>query len=173
MVLEYYKRRLYSSFSNASTFWDYYSEFKGKRCFYWINRSYELPKEMSLLHLDIEWYTSTRDVQGAAKILSIREAIISALPLPVGIFEEDLSLGTCTGKYKNSFHLYPVQTLSHYYDGLAEQPSDIRWLRGPRTSQIELQRMTTTHFKPPILVNIRYYVMISGKNFIQQGAAVL
>ena len=60
-----------------------------------------------------------------------------------------------------------------YYDGLAEQPSDIRWLRGPRTSQIELHKMTTTHFKPTILVNIRYYVMISGKNFTQQGAAVL
>ena len=62
---------------------------------------------------------------------------------------------------------------TYYYDGLAEQPSDIRWLRGPRTSQFELQKMTTTHFKPTILVNIRYYVMISGKNFIQQGAAVL
>ena len=23
---------------------------------------------------------------------------------------------------------------TYYYDGLAEQPSDIRWLRGPRTS---------------------------------------
>ena len=61
---------------------------------------------------------------------------------------------------------------TYYYDGLAEQPSDIRWLRGPRTSQIELHKMTTTHFKPTILVNIRYYFMISGKNFIQQGAAV-
>ena len=66
-----------------------------------------------------------------------------------------------------------LKTHTYYYDGLAEQPSDIRWLRGPRTSQIELQKMTTTHFKPTILVNIRYYVMISGKNFIQQGAAVL
>ena len=24
--------------------------------------------------------------------------------------------------------------IHNYYDGLAEQPSDIRWLRGPRTS---------------------------------------
>ena len=62
---------------------------------------------------------------------------------------------------------------TYYYDGLAEQPSDIRWLRGPRTSLIELQKMTTTHFKPTILVNIRYYVMICKKNFILQGAAVL
>ena len=44
-----------------------------------------------------------------------------------------------------------------YYDGLAEQPSDIRWLRVPRTSQIELQKMITTHFKPTILINIRHF----------------
>ena len=46
---------------------------------------------------------------------------------------------------------------TYYYDGLAEQPSDIRWLRVPRTSQIELQKMITTHFKPTILINIRHF----------------
>ena len=87
------------------------------------------------------------------------------IPLKCDISSRDLNRDL-----KLNLNLNPP---TYYYDGLAEQPSDIRWLRGPRTSQIELQKMTTTHFKPTILVNIRYDVMISGKNFIQQGAAVL
>ena len=63
VVLESFGRRLYSSFINVQHFWWYYSNFKGRRCFYWINRSFEVSNENSLLHFDVEWYTPLRDLQ--------------------------------------------------------------------------------------------------------------
>ena len=117
VVLEHYGRRLYTSFSDAGVFWDYYAHFKGKRCFYWINRSFELSRESSLLHLDLEWYTDSRDTQVKAKLQAIRKAINAALPHNVEILEEDLSRRIPTGKWKNSFHLYAMVTLSHNAGG--------------------------------------------------------
>ena len=72
---------------------------------------------MSLLHLDIEWYTTSRDPESTVKFRAIREAINSALPHAVKILEEDLSRHICAGKYKNSFHLYPMVTLPHNAQG--------------------------------------------------------
>ena len=113
IVLEHYSRRLYTSFSDAGEFWNYYSTFRGKRCFYWINRSYEKTWEASLLHLDIEWYTNSRDTQTAHKLLTICKAVNAALPCEVEILREDLSRDISPNKFKNSFHLYAMVTLSH------------------------------------------------------------
>ena len=43
---------------------------------------------------------------------------------------------------------------TYYYDGLAGQPSDIRWLRGPRTS-----------FFPDSLVFAIFFVFFNNKCF--------
>ena len=67
VILEYHGRRLYSSFQDRFTFWQYYSSFQGDRCFYWINRSFECPKESTLLHLDIGWHTSRCDPAASKK----------------------------------------------------------------------------------------------------------
>ena len=104
VVLEHYGRRLYTSFADVSVFWDYYSAYRGKRCFYWINRSFEVSREASLLHFDLEWYTDLQDTQVAAKLLAVRNAINTALPRKVKILEEDLSRRLPIGKFKNSFH---------------------------------------------------------------------
>ena len=68
IVLESWGRRLYGSFVNAQHFWAaYYPRFKGKRCFYWINRSFEVPGESSQLHFDVEWFTPIRDPTAGEK----------------------------------------------------------------------------------------------------------
>ena len=54
IVLLWGKSRLYGSFPDAESFWTYYSNFKARRCFYWINRSYEVGEEASILPFDIE-----------------------------------------------------------------------------------------------------------------------
>ena len=54
VVLLWQNSRLFGSFANAVAFWEYYSSFQGRRCFYWINRSYEIKEETSILHFDIE-----------------------------------------------------------------------------------------------------------------------
>ena len=70
VVLQSHGRRLYTSFVDAGHFWNYYVSFKGKRCFYWINRSFGISKEVSLLHLDIEWYTQCQDPDAERKIVT-------------------------------------------------------------------------------------------------------
>ena len=117
VVLQHLDRRLFTSFSDAAIFWDYYSKFKGKRCFYWINRSFEMSKESSLLHFDIEWWTDSRDTHAKAKLFAIRKSFNTALPQNVQILEEDLSRRLSTAKWKNSFHLYAMITLKHNADG--------------------------------------------------------
>ena len=76
-----------------------------------------LPRESSLLHLDLVWYTGSRDTQVKAKLQAIRKAINAALPHNVEILEEELSRRIPTGKWKNSFHLYAMVTLSHNAGG--------------------------------------------------------
>ena len=61
VILEHQGQRLYSSFQDRFHFWKYYSSYKGTRCFYWINRSFERKQETALLHFNIEWYSSTTD----------------------------------------------------------------------------------------------------------------
>ena len=91
VVLENRGRRLYGSFRDAEHFWAYYSKFEGKRCFYWINRSFEVSTESSLLHFDLEWYTPSRDPTANEKVDAICSVINSNLPTPVKILREDLS----------------------------------------------------------------------------------
>ena len=113
VVLEYWGRRLYGSFADAGAFWQYYSTFKGKRCFYWINRSFELQEEVSLLHLDVEWLTDQPDPLAEQKLNTICEAVQASLPMTVEILREDLSRRKFQSRWKNSFHLYPMVTLEH------------------------------------------------------------
>ena len=113
IVLENWGRRLYSSFANVQHFWSYYSSFKGERCFYWLNRSFELPNESSLLHFDVEWYTPTFDPKASEKLNCICNAINSALPSPVRILREKLSRNIHNSLFKNSYHLYPLITFEH------------------------------------------------------------
>ena len=91
VVLEYWGRRLYCSFATPTTLWKYYSTFKGKRCFYWINRSFELQEEASLLHLDVEWTTERPDPLAQEKLNTICAAVQASLPNNVEILREGLS----------------------------------------------------------------------------------
>ena len=45
VVLEHKWWSLYGSFKDAANLWDYLSTFSGQRCFYGINRSFELTNE--------------------------------------------------------------------------------------------------------------------------------
>ena len=117
IVLENYGRRLYSSFTDAQNFWAYYSRFQGKRCFYWINRSFKVPSESSLLHFDLEWYTPLRDPKASEKLDTICTAINCALPSPVRILRENLSRIAPNNLFYNSYHLYALVTLEHNAQG--------------------------------------------------------
>ena len=116
-MLENYGRRLYSSFTDAQNFWAYYSRFQGKRCFYWINRSFKVPIESSLLHFDLEWYTPLRDPKASEKLDTICTAINCALPSPVRILRENLSRVVPNNLFYNSYHLYALVTLEHNAQG--------------------------------------------------------
>ena len=117
IVLQSHGRRLYSSFPDAIHFWNYYAAFKGKRCFYWINRSFVIPGEVSLLHLDIEWWSQKRDTLAEKKITAICSAINEALPKPVAILKDNLSRKVSQNKFKNYWHLYPQITMAHNAQG--------------------------------------------------------
>ena len=106
-------RRLYTSFADVHHFWSYYSRFQGKRCFYWLNRSFEVKDENSLLHFDVEWYTPVCDPKASEKLNTICDAINRALPSPVKILHENLSRTALDNSFKNSFHLYALVTLEH------------------------------------------------------------
>ena len=68
IVLLWRKSRLYGSFTNAEALWEYYSRFQDRRCFYWINRSYEIKEEASTLRFDIEWFTKNEDESATEKL---------------------------------------------------------------------------------------------------------
>ena len=110
IVLEHQGRRFYSSFPDTHAFWTYYSKFKGRRCFYWINRSQKLPREVSLLHFDIEWLSATPgdDPATTERLHVLKTAISSSLPKPCTFTEERLSRPSPKGGYKwyNSWQLY-------------------------------------------------------------------
>ena len=91
--------------------------FQGKRCFYWLNRSFEVPNENSLLHFDVEWYTPLRDPKAAEKLDRICNIVNSALPSPVKILRENLSRSVPDNSFKNSYHLYALVTLEHNAQG--------------------------------------------------------
>jgi hypothetical protein len=113
IVLEHDRHRLYSSFLNADAFWVYYNAFPGPRCFYWINRSFEVSSESSLLYLDLEWYTHGPDPEAEDKVDAISRAVTSCLPKSCEVLREGLSRTLDDGWYKNSFHLYPQVTFQH------------------------------------------------------------
>ena len=110
IVLQHQGRRLYTSFPDAHAFWEYYSKFKGKRCFYWINRSQERREEISLLHFDIEWYSATPgdDPSTTERLHILKTAVNSSLPKPCTFTEERLSRPSPNGgpEWYNSWHLY-------------------------------------------------------------------
>ena len=110
MVLQHNGRRLYTSFTDAHAFWDYYAQFKGRRCFYWINRSHERPEETSLLHFDIEWLSETPedDPTTEERLQILKAAINSCLPKPCTFTAERLGRPSVKRKHtwKNSWHLY-------------------------------------------------------------------
>ena len=85
--------------------------------FYWINRSFEVPTESSLLHFDLEWYTPSRDPTAHEKVDAICSVINSNLPTPVKILREDLSRTAPEDSWYNSFHLYALVTLDHNAQG--------------------------------------------------------
>ena len=93
VVLEKYKTRLFTSFSNYNEFLNYYENFKGQRCFYTIDRSISVESDTSLLHFDIEWYCEKPDRSYSSKLAKIRKAIQSSLPCDkeVEIVHEHLS----------------------------------------------------------------------------------
>ena len=91
VMLQRSSRRHYASFDNIETFWAYYRSFQGPRSFYWINRSYELEGETSILYLDIEWYSETEDPSAEERLAIIKNALQTCLPRPCQITEERLS----------------------------------------------------------------------------------
>ena len=114
VVLEHNTGRLYTSFPNAHAFWEYYSRYKGRRCFYWINRSHGQAEEISLLHFDIEWFSATTedDPTTEERLQILRAAINNSLPKPCEFTLERLSRPSPKGnhEWKNSWHLYAKNT---------------------------------------------------------------
>ena len=91
VILEHQGQRMYSSFRDRFQFWEYYKSYKGDRCFYWINRSFKLQKESSLLHFDIEWFSQTYNPKAHNKINLICNTIQTALARKVPLIKENLS----------------------------------------------------------------------------------
>ena len=104
-------------FLNCFKFWQYYSSFKGDRCFYWINRSVECPSESALLHLDIEWHSPTCDPTASEKLDFICRTIWTALSRHVPLIKENLSRRTPRNGWKNSWHIYADVTMEHNAEG--------------------------------------------------------
>ena len=71
IALEKYGTRIFTSFEGYREFVDFYLKYRGKRCFYTIDRSSTSKVDNSLLHFDIEWYTDEPDKTYAAKIAKI------------------------------------------------------------------------------------------------------
>ena len=117
VILEDHDRRLYGSFQDRFQFWRYYSSFKGDRCFYWINRSFECQRETTLLHLDISWCSSTCDPAAKQKLDLISETIWAALSRKVPLIKENLSRWTHKSRWKNSWHIYADVTMKHNAEG--------------------------------------------------------
>jgi len=69
------------------------------------------------VHLDIEWKTSLRDDPADTKIEAICTAVNKTLPRKVEILRGNHSRPIPGGKFKNSFHLYPLITFEHNAEG--------------------------------------------------------
>ena len=121
VVLLWEKSRLYGSFPDVKRFLADYSNFQGRRCFYWINRSYEIKEELSILHFDVEWYTMKQDLTAAGRLLEIQKVIHETFGDHITIFEEQLSRPHQDKGWKNSFHLYTDLLLEHNADGCMRQ----------------------------------------------------
>lgn len=99
--------RVISTFKDKDDFYRYYTEYKGPRSFYYVNRSFQVPEEKCIFYLDIEWSTPTKDTQAKSKLAKIEAAC--EFPLLI----EDLSRQKAGGYY-NSFHLYaPDKIFEH------------------------------------------------------------
>ena len=105
IILLWGTSRLYSSFPNAHEFWNYYSRFQGRRCFYWINRSYEIDEETSILHFDIEWYTKKEDPSALEKLRLIKTATMALTNKTISFHEERHSRPHQKWGWKNSSHI--------------------------------------------------------------------
>ena len=121
VALEWNGKRIFTSFPDAPTFWKYYASFKGRRCFYWINRSFELPTETSLLYFDVEWYSATTsdDPTTGERLRILKNAVNACLPKPCSFQTENLCRPCPKGgkHWYNSWHLYTDVTLEHNAKG--------------------------------------------------------
>ena len=81
-MLQRSNSRHYASFANIETFWAYYMSFQGPGSFYWINTSYELEAEMSILYLDIEWFSKTKDPSAREILTIMKDTVNKCLPRP-------------------------------------------------------------------------------------------
>ena len=117
IVLLWGKSRLYSSFTNFHKFWNYYTHFKGRRCFYWINRSFEITEEKSILHFDIEWFTKEEDPNTTEKLQLIKTAVVALTSNTIIFHEEQLSRPHHENGWKNSFHIYTDLLFEHNAEG--------------------------------------------------------
>ena len=117
IVLLWQKSRLYGSFTNAEAFWKYNSRFQDRRCFYLINRSYEIKEEASILHFDVEWFTQDEDNSAPERLSIIKSAVAVIARNPITFHEERLSRQHLEHGWKNSFHLYTDLLFEHNAQG--------------------------------------------------------
>ena len=117
VVLLWQKCRLYGSFTNTLAFWEYYSNFQERRCFYWINRSFQVKEEATILHFDIEWFTKEEDTTAPERLCLIKTAVATLSSIPISFREEKLSRWHHKHGWKNSFHLYTDLLFEHNAQG--------------------------------------------------------
>ena len=117
IVLLWRDSRLYSSFSDVEAFWEFYSRFQDRRCFYWINRSSGIKEEASILHFDVEWYTKNDDPNAAKRLSLIKTTVAAPTSSPISFYEERLSRPHQEYGLKNSFHIYTDWLFEHNAQG--------------------------------------------------------
>ena len=151
VILEHQGQRLYSSFQDRFHFWEYYSSYKGTRCFYWINRSFKRKQETALLHFNIEWYSPTTDLN-ANKIDMICNTIQTAIARKVPLIKENLSRQLPEDEWKNSWHIYADVTMMHNAEGCMK---DFVWEQVWERLKHRKDMWCATRTKP--LVNMDIY----------------
>ena len=117
VVLQRSSPRLYTSFPDSMSFWNYYNTFQGSRSFHWINRSFEMNDNVSLLYFDVESYSESEDLTADERNALIKQAVASSLPQKCRFIAERLSRPNKKWGWKNSWHLYTDVTLEHNAKG--------------------------------------------------------
>ena len=141
-VLEHNGNRFFGSFESFDAFWEFYRVIPDQdRHAYTLNRSAELPGEVSLLYFDVEWVTDSRDSSSTERLDELdrvaRREIRRVLPqhLLGSPLVEDLGR-SYKGKYKNSFHVfYPTTFESNAKGCMADW---VRLIIGPLLEENEL-----------------------------------